>query len=166
MDENAALMEQAEKAGKSVNRTPQIIFASVMLSFIGIAIVDSWQQSFLGDIFPLIIGLLALPFALWLIWILIKGEKGNPSIFDAEQVAEAGTFKASWYEPVLWIGGLYIGSSIVGFIPSIILFFISFLTFKAKTTWLQTALLTASAIALLSAFGYFLNLEFPKGILF
>lgn len=164
VDENAELMEKADKEGKSLNRTPQIIFAVAMLLFIGVAIFDSYQQSFLGGVFPLSIALVSLPFALWLIWILVKGKKSNASIFDAEQAAEEGTFKAPWYEPVLWIGGLYLGSSIIGFLPSIIIFFITFLTLKAKTSLLQTAVLTGAALALLSAFGYFLNLEFPQGI--
>lgn len=164
VDENAALMEKAEKEGKSLSRRPQVLFAVFMLLFVLVALFDSWQQSFLGGVFPIVIGLIALPFSIWLVWTLAKGQKGNPSIFDAEQAAEEGTFKAPWYEPVLWIGGLYVGSAIIGFLPSIIIFFISFLTIKAKTSLLKTAILTASALALLSAFGYFLNLEFPQGI--
>ena len=80
-------------------------------------------------------------------------------------MAEADTFKAPWYEPILWIGGLYVLSVIIGFIPAVILFFILFLTLKGKIGWLQTALLTAGGIGLLLGFGYFLNLEFPQGLL-
>ena len=114
---------------------------------------------------PLTIAIACLPFGLWLLWIFIQEKQENPAIFDAEQVAEAGTFKAPWYEPILWIGGLYILSIIIGFIPAVILFFIVFLTLKGNTSWIQTALLTAGGIGLLLAFGYFLNLEFPQGII-
>ena len=106
-----------------------------------------------------------LPFALYLLWIYFKKDTENPAIFDAELAAAPGTFKASWYEPLLWIGGLYVLSIIIGFIPSVILFFITFLTLKANTSWLHTALLTAGGIGLLLAFGHFLNLEFPQGLL-
>jgi hypothetical protein len=47
---------------------------------------------------------------------------------------------------------------------SIVLFFICFFTLKAKTGFLKTALLTAGGVAVLLAFGYFLNLEFPQGV--
>lgn len=163
VDENAELMEKERNT--KLTLTPQIIFACFVLLFITIAIIDSYQQSFLGGIFPLTIALGILPFALWLVYIFIKNKTDNPAIFDAEQAAEPGTFKAPWYEPVLWIGGLYVLSALIGFIPAIILFFIVFFTLKAKTNFLKTALLTAGGVGLLMAFGYFLNLEFPKGIL-
>lgn len=162
VDENAELMEKARTKGLSLQ--PQILFAGFIFLTILLAIYDSYQQSFLGGIFPLVIGIAILPFGLWLLWILMNDKEGNPAIFDAEQVAAPGTFKASWYEPILWIGGLYVLSIIIGFVPSVILFFILFLTLKAQTGWLQTALLTAGGTGLLLAFGYFLNLEFPQGL--
>lgn len=164
VDENAELM--GKETLKKINRTPQLIFAVAVLFFIVMAIYDSLQQSFLGSIFTLTIALTILPFALWLLWIFIKGKTSNPAIFDAEQSVDEGTFKASWFEPILWIGGLYVLSIIIGFIPSIMLFFIIFFTIKAHTRLLQTALLTAAGVGLLLLFRYFLNLEFPQGILF
>lgn len=163
VDENAELMEK--ERGKNMSIVPQAIFGLVILAFIIIAIVDGFQQSFLGGFFPLAISFIILPCALYLMWIFYTKKEGNPAIFDAEQVAEEGTFKAPWYEPILWIGGLYVLSAIIGFIPSIILFFVVFFTLKAKTGWVQTTILTAAGVALLMIFGHFLNLEFPKGIL-
>lgn len=162
VDENAGLMEKASKTNQ--NLTPQLIFSLVVLLFIVLALIDSYQQSFLGGIFPLIIGMVILPFALWLVWIFLRKKESNSAVFDAEQSVEPGTFKAPWYEPVLWIGGLYLASMIIGFIPAIGLFFIIFFTLKAQTTPLKTAILTASGVGLLLAFGYFLNLKFPVGI--
>ncbi|MEM6802291.1 MAG: tripartite tricarboxylate transporter permease [Bacteroidota bacterium] len=163
VDENAELMEKERNKGMSLR--PQLIFAAIILLFILIAVFDGNQQSFLGGVFPLSIAYAILPFALYLIWIFVKGQSDHAAVFDAEQVVPEGTFKASWYEPILWIGGLYVLSSLIGFIPAIILFFISFFTLKAKTNMLKTALLTAAGVGLLMLFGYFLNLEFPSGIL-
>lgn len=163
VDENAELMEK-EPAEVS-NRTPQLIFAAFILLFILLAIFDSWQQSFLGSVFTLTIAYIVLPFAVWLLWIFIKGDSSNPALFDAEQAADPGTFKAPWYEPVLWIGGLYVLSVIIGFIPAIMVFFITFFTLKAQTSFWRTAALTAAGVSILLLFGYFLNLEFPQGIL-
>lgn len=162
VDENAELMEK--ETAKNINRVPQLIFAAVITLFVIIAIIDGYQQSFLGSVFTLTIAFIVLPFALWLIWIFIKGETTNPAIFDAEQAVEEGTFKAAWYEPILWIAGLYVLSVIIGFIPAIMLFFIAFFTIKAQTNLVKTAVLTAAGVGLLLVFGYFLNLEFPQGI--
>ncbi len=164
VDENAELMKK--EMPTELNRRPQLIFAGLILMFILVAIFDSWQQSFLGKVFTLSIAYAILPFAIWLIWIYLKGEATNAAIFDAEQVSEAGTFKAPWYEPILWIGGLYVVSLLTGFIPAIMLFFIAFFTLKANTNVWRTALLTAAGTAFLMLFGYFLNLEFPQGIFF
>jgi len=163
VDENAELMEK--ERNNNLTLTPQIIFAGVVFLFILIAAFDSNQQSFLGGVFPLTISLAILPFALWLIYVFVKNKTDNPAVFDAEQVAEEGTFKSPWYEPVLWIGGLYLLSVVIGFIPAIILFFVTFFTIKAKTSFWQTAALTAGGVGFLMLFGYFLNLEFPQGFI-
>jgi putative tricarboxylic transport membrane protein len=162
VDENAELMEKERNMDLSM--WPQFIFALFLVAFIVLAIFSGARQSFLGGVFPLTIALIILPFGLWLLWIFFRKKQDNPAVFDAEQVAEEGTFKAPWYEPLLWVGGLYGLSVIIGFIPAIVLFFICFFTLKAKTGFLKTALLTAGGVAVLLAFGYFLNLEFPQGV--
>ncbi len=162
VDENAELMDKVRD--QNLSMTPQLLFAGFILLFVLIAIFDGHQQSFLGGIFPLTIAYIMLPFSLLLMWIFIRKKTDNAAVFDAEQVAEPGTFKATWYEPILWIGGLYVLSMIIGFIPAIILFFIAFFTLKARIGWLQTAVLTAAGVGLLLLFGYFLNLEFPQGV--
>ena len=163
VDENATLMEK--QGHKVLTLRPQLLFAVSILFFILLAIFDSNQQSFLGGVFPLAIAYIMLPFAVGLIWVFIKNKQDNRAVFDAEQVVEPGTFNAPWYEPIAWIGGLYLLSSLIGFIPAIMGFMITFFTLKAGTHWKKTALLTASATLLLLLFGEFLNLQFPEGIL-
>lgn len=163
VDENAELMEK--KTNENLNILPQLLFGAFIFLFTLIAVFDSSRQSFLGGVFPLVISLVMLPFALYLLWIYIKRDTDHPAVFDAEFAAAEGTFKSAWYEPLLWIGGLYVLSIIIGFVPAVILFFIIFLTLKAKTSWLHTALLTAGGIGVLLAFGHFLNLEFPQGLI-
>ncbi len=161
VDENTELMEkQVRKKGPL---SPQFLFSGFVLLFIVVAIVDARSQSFLGSIFPLTIALVALPFALWLIWLFVRKKTDNPAIFDAEQAVDEGTFKAPWYEPIVWVGGLYVLAYLIGFVPAIMFFLISFFTVKARTGWLKTALLTAGGVSVLLLFGYFLNLSFPQG---
>ena len=161
VDENVELME------KQVRRNgllPQLVFAGFVLLFIVVAIVDARSHSFLGSVFPLTIALVSLPFALWLIGLFVRKKTDDPAIFDAEQAVDEGTFKAPWYEPILWLGGLYVLTYIIGFVPAIMFFLISFFTVKASAGWLKTALLTAGGVSVLLLFGYFLNLRFPQGL--
>jgi len=164
VDENAELMEAETKV--NINIIPQLLFAAAVMIFVFIAVIDGWQQSFLGGIFPMVVGLTAIPFGLYLLYIFLSKQTNSSSVFDAEQAVAEGTFKATWYEPLLWIGGLYILSTLIGFVPAIIIFFVSFFTLKAKTGWLQTALLTAAGVILLMLFSSFLNLELPQGVFF
>lgn len=163
VDEHAELMDQSRNQQWRI--VPQLAFALFVLMFILLAIANSHLQSFLGGVFPLTIAYLILPFALWLLLIYIRQPDNHPAIFDAEQATAIDTFKASWFEPVLWIGGLYLGSVLIGFIPAIMVFLISFFTLKAHTNWRQTALLTLGGVGLLLLFGSLLNLEFPQGLL-
>ena len=163
VDESAKLMEK--KRDKNKTLLPQLLFAVFILLFIVISIYDGLQQSFLGGVFPLTISFTILPLAIWLIWIFIKRKHGNAAIFDAEQVAEVGEFKSPSFEPIAWLTGLYVVTVLIGFIPSVVLFFILFLRIKAKTQWLKTLTLTLAGLGLLMTFGYFLNLEFPSGYL-
>jgi len=162
VDENAELMEKESK--RKIDKKPQILFAVILFVFILLALYDSYQQSFLGGIFPLIIAIICVPFILWLFFVYYSQDVSHAAIFDAEQAAEEGTFKAPWYEPILWIGGLYVMSMIIGFVPSVIVFFVAFFTLKADTNYAKTALLTGGGIGLLMIFSHFLNLELPQGI--
>ena len=162
VDENAELMEK--KREHKLSLLPQLLFTVALLVFISIAIYDGFGQSFLGGVFPLVVAITIFPLTVYLVWIFARKDRDNPAVFDAEQVAEPGAFKANWYEPILWIGGLYVLSFVIGFIPAIIVFLISFFTIKARIGWLKTALLTASAVAFFLSFGYLLNLEFPAGL--
>ncbi len=161
VDENAELMQ---KSSAQIRIAPQLVFATVIFLFIFIALLDSYQQSFLGGIFPLIIGIILVPFALLLLRIFLQVKVGHSAIFDAEQVVEPGTYKSPWYEPVLWIGGLYVLSVLIGFIPAVGVFFITSFTLKARAGLVRTAVLTTGGVGLLLAFGHFLNLQFPQGL--
>lgn len=163
VDENAELMEKERNRNLSI--VPQAAFAAFVLCFIVLAIFDGNKQSFLGSVFPLTIAFITLPFAFYLVWVFLNKKTDHPAVFDAEQVAEEGMYKSSWYEPVLWIGGLYALSMLIGFVPAVMVFFVSFFTIKANTGLLKTALLTAAGVGLLMAFGYFLNLDFPQGLI-
>ena len=163
VDENAELMDQSPAI--KISALPQVMFAASLLLFVLIGVYDSSMQSFLGGIFPLTITLIVLPFIAYLLFLLRRNRPDDPSVFDAERSVAPNTFKSPWYEPVLWILGLYLLSVLIGFIPAIMIFFIAYLTVKAKTGLVQTAVLTLAGVCTLMLFSHFLHLEFPQGML-
>lgn len=162
VDENAELMEK--ETSKKIDLGPQVIFVIGLFVFVLIALFDAFQQSLLGGVFPMIICFAIIPCFALLFWSYLKKKKSVDIQFDAEQLAEQGTFKSPWFEPILWIGGLYILSMIIGFIPAVILFFVIFFTIKAETEWLKTAILTIGGVVFLMVFSHFLNLDLPAGM--
>ena len=163
VDENAELMARKGDQNKTV--LPQLLFAAFILLFFLISIQDGLKQSFLGGVFPLTIAFAILPFALWLIWMFIKKEPGNAAIFDAEQIVAEDEFKSPPFEPIVWLTGLYVATFLIGFVSSVVIFFILSLRIKAKTHWVKTITLTFAGVGSLITFGYFLNLEFPQAYL-
>ena len=161
VDENAELMEQA--AGRMMRMTPQVLFSLAILMVILLSLYESSRQSFLGGIFPMIISMGVLPFAIWLMWKYYRQRQGDSAIFDAEQLVPPDTYKSPWYEPVLWIGLLYFTCTIIGFIPAVIVFFIAFFTIKVKAGWWKTAGLTLGGVSFMLLFQYLLNLQLPEG---
>ena len=58
-----------------------------------------------------------------------------------------------------------VGIYLVGFVLALVLFFVVFLRTKSDARWWEIGLMTASMLAVFSAFSYFLVLEFPSGLL-
>ena len=163
VDENAELMERPRSPRYAL--APQVAFAGLVTAVVALAVYDAAAQSFLGGVFPLAIAIATTPFALWLLVKLLRGGPDEPAVFDAEQAVAPDAYRLPWWDPVAWIAGLYLGSAVVGFVPSVIVFFVSFLTLRAKTGYVRTAVLTAGGVALLVALGHFLNLQFPRGLI-
>lgn len=163
VDEYAHLTEKP--SATPIQSNPQLLFSIGISIFFLLAILDGHRQSFLGGIFPLSIAYVGLPIGIALITVLVRNPKDHPAIFDVEQMVDKSEFKSPWFEPVLWIGGLYLASYLIGFIPALLLFFVAFLRAKAKTSWLKTGILTFGAITFMILFAELLNLEFPSGLL-
>jgi hypothetical protein len=66
---------------------------------------------------------------------------------------------------LFWITGLVLGSALVGFLISSIVFFVAFLRQAAKCSWTTTLALTAIANGALVAVADILVLDFPSGLL-
>jgi putative tricarboxylic transport membrane protein len=147
-------------------RRPQAVFAALMLALSVYALVGAWQKSFLGGIFPLLAAAAAFIFSALLLGAILFGRQGNSAHYDQEHqepFRELGT--AGLWLNIAWFAGLLVASALVGFVLALVGFFIAFLRIRAEVSWPRTIALTAAGVGLMLLLGYFLVLDFPRGLL-
>ena len=152
--------------GAAANTGPllaQQLAAGGALALFLVAVDEGSKQSFLGGVFLIAIAAALVPIAAYLLWVLMTGRRENPIVFDAE-IRSAGEYKTGALRPLMWMGGLYAGTVVVGFIPAIAAFFLGLLR-NQGTRWPLTLSLTAGGLSFLLAMGHLLVLEFPGGLL-
>ncbi len=162
--------EPSHGSGLSDNiraRWPQLAFAGLMLAGFVLAVLDALQQSFLGQVFPLMMALAGGAFTLLLIGFLVFGRHNTPAAVDAE--AGIGTDEErperSMLASLFWLAALVALTAVFGFFIALVVFFVTFLQFRARASWLMTALLTTGAAGFILTLAYSLNMRFPGGVL-
>jgi hypothetical protein len=64
-----------------------------------------------------------------------------------------------------WFIGLLVATACVGFLIAVTAFCLAFLRLRAGASWLLTALLSGTAVGTILLLAYFLNRDFPPGLL-
>lgn len=149
------------RAGRTA--TPQAVFALVPATVFAMLLWDATRHSFLGAVFPALIGAVMLPMALFIAGRLTVARQSNPLRHDAEQDIDPA--HGGFWTYLLWFAGLIAGTALVGFLVASIVFFIAFLRWPARCIWTTTLLLTTIANAGLVAVADILVLDFPSGVL-
>jgi putative tricarboxylic transport membrane protein len=147
-------------------RGPQAIFAALVVALAIYALIGAWQKSFLGGIFPLGVAAVVLVFGLLLLAGILFGRPGNSAQYDQEYLkpfSELG-IRGLW-ENIAWFAGLLVASALIGFVLGLVAFFVAFLRLRAQASWPRTLALTAAGVGLMLLLGYFLVLDFPRGLL-
>jgi TctA family transporter len=149
------------------SRNIQIAFALAMLGFFAVSLWDAMRHTFLGQVFPLGVGVVGALFAVILLWHLWRGHEDHPAFFDYEIVGDhVGQEGTGWlWTGPLWLVGLVAGSALVGFYAAMIGFFVAFLRIRARSGWIQTLILTACASGFILLLANMLSLNFPRGLL-
>ncbi len=157
--------EGEDVKASSTSRSLQIAFVLVVLAFFLVALYDSIQHSFLGSIFPMGASVIGLVFSVILLLHLWRGHSDHPAFYDYEVVGDhVGKEGIGWFwSGPAWLGGLVLATSLIGFYLSMIGFFIAFLRIRAKSSWLNTIIITACASLFILGLAYMLSLNFPYG---
>jgi TctA family transporter len=159
--------EGKTKAMTAQQITPQIVFMLLVIAAMAYSVYDVSKLVFLGRIFPLCAGTLALVFALFGLFQLLKRNPANPLIFDSEvgwKESESG-YKVGLYYYVGWLLSFFALIALIGFLPGIGVFFIAFLRKESDAKWSSVLIMTACALTALAILSYAFTLEFPEGVL-
>ena len=147
-------------------RLPQIIFAALALAFFAVGIQDALKQSFLGQVFPLIMACAGAAFTAVVLGLLVFGKPNHAVSSDIEHEAQAeGVPLRSTLGALLWVGSLVALTAVFGFAIALVTFFVAFLKLRAKASWLMTVILTAGCAGFVLTLASALNMRFPGGVL-
>ncbi|MGY6549111.1 MAG: tripartite tricarboxylate transporter permease [Roseinatronobacter sp.] len=147
-------------------RAPQIVFATLALAFFAMGIQDALQQSFLGQVFPLIMASVGAFFTVLVIALLVLGKPDHAIAADSEHEVRSGeTPLSSAVIAMAWVAALVALSALFGFVIAMVLFFVAFLKLRAQASWLLTLALTAGCTGFVLTLASALNMRFPGGVL-
>ncbi|MPZ42495.1 MAG: tricarboxylate transporter [Betaproteobacteria bacterium] len=149
----------------SVNKAPQAIFLGLVIACVAYAMYDMSQLAFLGKVFPMAVGIITM-LLLVAIAIIMRGKRANFAIYDGENPASGEAKPAHSALHVLgWMLALLVICAVVGFVLGVFVYIVTFLRLKAGSKWPGAIAGALGAVAVLSAFGHFMVLDYPRGLL-
>ena len=148
-------------------RWPQLAFAGLALGLFVFAINDAMRQSFLGQVFPLVVASVAALFGAIVILQLLFSKDSAKIVYDQEEAPENTGDQGvrSLWSGAFWIALLVALTALVGFFLAMLAFFLIYLPVRARTGPIKTLVLTAGAAAFVLVLANALNLNFPYGLL-
>jgi len=152
---------------RATNLQPQALFAAGVFVTFAYGFYDSFQQSFLGSVFTASLCAVMLVISGAVLFKLATGRVDDPVNHDNEviegHISDQGI--ASLFHYLYWITGLVISCYLLGFLISIIGFFVTFLLVKARTSLMRTAILTSTIVVFMASLAHILVLDLPHGLL-
>jgi putative tricarboxylic transport membrane protein len=148
-----------------VNKAPQAMFLAVLIACVVYVMYDVWALAFLGKVFPMSVAIITL--ALLAATAVLLGLRRSSYVFFDSEREWAGEDKPvrSDLHYQGWILALLAAVAVFGFILGILVYITVFLRVKARARWHWAMVGALGAVAVFSAFGHFLALEYPQGLL-
>ncbi|MDH3661986.1 MAG: tricarboxylate transporter, partial [Alphaproteobacteria bacterium] len=139
---------------------------SCITAFLAIAFVDSACLSVLIDkVFPMTVAGFSLLGALILLWQMATRSENDVLFADGEHKGEDASAPIGLWPTLAWFGSLLVLTALFGFIIAITIFFLAFLTQRARASLPRALILTAAGVGVLLVMAYLLNRDFPPGLL-
>ncbi|MCC7081874.1 MAG: tripartite tricarboxylate transporter permease [Burkholderiales bacterium] len=154
----------AEGAHASVAKGPQAVFLGLLIACVAYAMYDMSELAFLSKVFPLSVAVITLAL-LAAIAIIFCGKRPNYALYDAEHAPASDRPVHSEFHVLGWMLALPAAIGLVGFILGVFVYIVAFLRIKAGSKWRWCVVGATGAVAVLSAFGHFMVLDYPRGLL-
>ena len=148
-----------------VNKTPQAIFLGLLAAACVYTIYDAWHLQFLGKVFPISVALITLALLAAAV-VFFSFNRPNYVFFDSER--EWGVEDKPVHSDLhfqAWILALLAAIGVFGYMLGIFVYITAFLRVKAGSRWHWAMVGALGAVTVLSIFGYFLVLDYPRGLL-
>jgi TctA family transporter len=156
---------EADMSGlhSGTTRVGQMIFTGLFAAFTIMVLVDGAQKKFLAMLFPVsisaltLVGLLAMLAMQW-------RTAGSSTVFHDLDHDPRESSKSNLHY-LAWIGGMLVGTALIGFPLALTAFVFVFTMVKAGGGVLRNALLAFGGLGFLGVMAYFLVLKYPAGLL-
>ena len=159
---NRGVTYQEDSPHGASGKRPQMAFACVVLAFIGYALVDSFNYSWLGGVFMQIVAAIGLALTVPLIVLTARTRTASGALYDGERGLDTDH---SDYHYLLWILGMLAAVGLLGFALGCALFIFLFMQKKVGNHPVKHAAMGAACVACLSLMAYSLTLRYPEGLI-
>ncbi|WP_432349635.1 tripartite tricarboxylate transporter permease [Shinella yambaruensis] len=156
---------EEDETAAARNLWPQVVFTAIAVAFFVFTIVEGAENSFLDAVFPIAVGLVGLLTAATVLFWQVRGATGRGTAGNMNFDLDDGTTSGSLWRFVGWLVGFVAAIGLVGFTLALIGFFVAFLKVVARSSWLQTLVLTAAAVGLVLLLTSILHMNLPGGLL-
>ncbi|WP_084438650.1 tripartite tricarboxylate transporter permease [Shinella sp. HZN7] len=156
---------EEDETAAARNLWPQVVFTTIAVAFFVFTIVEGAENSFLDAVFPIAVGMVGLLTAATVLVWQVRGATGHGTAGNMNFDLDDGTTSGSLWRFVGWLVGFVAAIGLVGFTLALIGFFVAFLKIVARSSWLQTLVLTAAAVGLVLLLTSILHMNLPGGLL-
>lgn len=156
---------EEDETAAARNLWPQVVFTAIAVAFFVFTIVEGAENSFLDAVFPIAVGMVGLLTAATVLVWQVRGATGRGTAGNMNFDLDDGTTSGSLWRFVGWLVGFVAAIGLVGFTLALIGFFVAFLKIVARSSWLQTLVLTAAAVGLVLLLTSILHMNLPGGLL-
>jgi TctA family transporter len=144
-------------------RTGQMVFTGLFTAFTIMVLIDGAQKKFLAMLFPVSISALTLAGLLAMLVMQYRAAGASTVFHDLDHDPRASSKSNLHY--LIWIGGMLVGTALIGFPLALTAFVFVFTMVKAGGGVLRNGLLALSGLVFLGVMAYFLVLKYPSGLL-
>ncbi|MBY8974581.1 tripartite tricarboxylate transporter permease [Rhodobacteraceae bacterium NNCM2] len=163
--QSKAIHDSDEVETTGHKRAP-FIFALLLTLFLAVAFIDAMSVRVLIDkVFPATVAGLSLVAALILLIQMRWRPESDPLFTDNEVMGEEAQAPHALWTTLGWFLSLLILTALFGFVIALTVFFVAFLTLRARVALPQVLLMTAGGVGFVVTMAWLLNRDFPPGLL-